>query len=625
VGSGQESCINNIGSFFCVDIDNEEYLGIGTGGTSAMSYLGKPVVIDRDMISCSFSNIPTISSKSAHGMAALDNWLFICGGTTAIGSDPGTSCNRYDLNNISGTWITSPPIPSERQDFGFVSLNGFIYFMGGRDYDSRYTRSYSKSDVYRFSLQTNAWAPLAPMPIPVFSQCIVTEEDTNKIWSIAGSISFATGYTSGSVSDVYTYNANTNKWFLHSYLNYSTYYSACSMVTTNTRSRYIYVVSGVATTNNIQYWNLNTNMGWYTFTSTPVSGQIYMRMLSLSPYTMVLVAGDTDKYGRSHQNFFKFNLDSLNFESGWNYLLSEMYTSAWIRVKRSYRSLANCRSVIKYAAVGWGGGTTTSPTAYTTQWDVLLRSRSTSRMYEPSSPVRCDIAIPDLSPGKFSPGIASVGYWLIVCGGNQYGKPAESTCVYLDTNQETSAWTAMQSMPVARGDFPLVTYGDAVFAIGGFSSSGYLKQVDRWTQTLGWRTVTPYPGAGLSRHCAVADEGYDKLYSLGAYRCIPNCIETSEAYQYVVSTNTWSTFPNLPTSSSEIACTIVRRSRTGNRVIIVTGNGSTRIYFFDLVSGSSWSYFSVYKTDGWSRPKVVSVTPWEVYLMGGYCNGCGYG
>jgi hypothetical protein len=44
----------------------------------------------------------------------------------------------------------------------------------------------------------------------------------------------------------------------------------------------------------------------------------------------------------------------------------------------------------------------------------------------------------------------------------------------------------MASMPVARLDFPLVTYGDAVFAIGGYASGGYLSRVDRWTQTYGW-------------------------------------------------------------------------------------------------------------------------------------------
>jgi hypothetical protein len=246
-------------------------------------------------------------------------------------------------------------------------------------------------------------------------------------------------------------------------------------------------------------------------------------------------------------------------------------------------------------------------------------------MWEPNSPVRCDVAIPDLSPGKYTPGITSVGYWLIVCGGYQYGVPAETTCEYLDTNKEDAAWNSMASMPVARADFPLVTYGDAAFAIGGVASDTYLRQVDRWTQTYGWVTVTPYPGPGLSQHCAVADEGYDKIYSLGGFRCTSttssSCSKSNEAYQYTVSTDKWVTFSSLYYSSASIGCAIVRRAVTGNRILIVSGSGSSSygyIQFFDLVSGTSWSRLPNYEYYTRTRAKLVAVTPWEVYRMGGY-------
>ena len=624
VGTNLQSCLNNFGSYRCVDIDNEEYLGLGTGGTSGTSYLGKPVVITRDMISCSFSTMPSLATIASHGMAALGNWLFVCGGQSTFSSATGTACMKYDMDSNAGVWIPSTPLPLPRQDFGILSLFGNLYVMGGREFLPNWGISNSKNEVYKFSLATNAWATLARIPIPIYGQCVVSDENSSEIWSLGGNIDRADPYPSGEVNDVYIYNINLNTWTLHSRLLLTTHRAACGIVTLKTGVKRLMVVVDSATTNNIQYWDLYISTGWLTTNSAYLAGQIYMRMFSLTPYTLLAVAGQTSQYGQYEQNFFDFNLDNTNFQSGWNYLYSEMFRSAWIRVPRSYRSLANCISVIKYAAVGWGGGTSTAPTSYTVVWDVLLRSRSTAMVTEPRFPVRCDTAIPILSPGKFTPGITTVGYWLIVCGGNQYGKPAESTCVYLDTQQENPVWTSMPSMPVDRGDFPLVTYGDAAFAIGGVAAGVYLKQVDRWTKSLGWVTVAAYPGLGLSRHCAVADEGYDKIYSLGSYRCNPMCTEQAEAYQYVVSTNTWSPFPSLSYSSSSIGCAITRRGGTGKRMIIISGD-LRYIQSFDLVTGTAWSRLQYYEQYGWDRPKLVSVTPWEVYKMGGSCSGCGYG
>ena len=119
-------------------------------------------------------------------------------------------------------------------------------------------------------------------------------------------------------------------------------------------------------------------------------------------------------------------------------------------------------------------------------------------------------------------------------------------------------------------------------------------------------------------------EGSDKIYSLGSYRCNPMCTEQAEAYQYVVSTNTWSPFPSLSSSSSSIGCAITRRGGTGKRMIIISGD-LRYIQSFDLVTGTAWSRLQYYEQYGWDRPKLVSVTPWEVYKMGGSCSGCGYG
>jgi hypothetical protein len=637
VGSNLQSCINNFGSYSCVDIDDDEYLAIGTGGTAVTktdsSYLGLPSVVTKDMVSCSNHLVGSLSSIVSHGMASLDNWLFVCGGQSSYlaTSSSVATCLKFDLNNNSAVWVPSTPLPVARQNFGMVTYKGTIIVMGGRNY--RYScpdpvyggtmickLSEPLGDVYKFSLASTSWLSLASMPQPTFYHCVVADDINGLIWSIGGTISASPS------NYVYTYNIATNVWSLHSQLNFPTYQAACSMVTLKTGQRWLIVVPGGATSNPIQYWNFYYNTGWYNRSSSNTKHN-HMRMISLTPYTVIAVAGNTylNWNGMSQQNFFSINLNGIYLESGYYYLFGEMSGSAWTQVKRSYRALANCVSFVKYAAVGWGGAMSSSSTAtYTTVWDVLLRSRSTSMMSDPTMPVRCDTALPDLSPAKMGIGITSIGYWLLVCGGYQYKLPYESTCNYLDTDQVNSVWTPIQSMPVARADFPLVTYGDAIFAIAGAaSSSSYLNRVDRWTKTLGWIQVAPFP-ASVSMHCAVADEPYDTIYSLAGRAIGPYGPSPSyTASKYTVSTNRWTSIPsyNNP-STSGIACAISRRAITGDRLLLVTGGGNRNIYSLNLISGTSWVQLTSTEVYSWDRPKLVSVTPWEIYKMGGSCNSC---
>ena len=160
--------------------------------------------------------------------------------------------------------------------------------------------------------------------------------------------------------------------------------------------------------------------------------------------------------------------------------------------KRSFRSLQNCDAQRTYSAVGWGGHEQHNSASYPSEWSVLLRAGGMSG--DPRLPKRCDTAIPDLSPGRYWPGVTAVDYRLMVCGGhpsggnlNDYGHQ----CFYLDTNSEAEnpAWASMEDMPNKRGYFEFVAYGDAAYAIAGYGASGEIKKVDRWTRRLGWQPV----------------------------------------------------------------------------------------------------------------------------------------
>ena len=90
---------------------------------------------------------------------------------------------------------------------------------------------------------------------------------------------------------------------------------------------------------------------------------------------------------------------------------------------------------------------------YPPEWSVLLRKRHISG--DPHLPVRCDSAIPDLSPGRYWPGVTAVGYRLMVCGGHPSGQDIQTygnQCFYFDTNStENVDWESMENMPASRG------------------------------------------------------------------------------------------------------------------------------------------------------------------------------
>ena len=80
----------------------------------------------------------------------------------------------------------------------------------------------------------------------------------------------------------------------------------------------------------------------------------------------------------------------------------------WTTVKKSknYKALQDCVSIREYAAVCWGGHTTSSST-YPATWSVLLRDRL--REGDPHLPATCHEKIPDLI------------YWKIETWGNSSG------------------------------------------------------------------------------------------------------------------------------------------------------------------------------------------------------------
>jgi hypothetical protein len=174
----------------------------------------------------------------------------------------------------------------------------------------------------------------------------------------------------------------------------------------------------------------------------------------------------------------------------------------------------------------------------------------------------------------------------------------------------------MAKMLIPRAEFTLVTYGDAVFAIGGERPEA-TNQVDRWTLSQGWVNMASYPMINIARHCSAADEGYDTIYVMGGIIRYPGPSAISQVNKYTVSTDTWSSFPGLPGSKYESGCGIINKRTDGHRWLVHIGSWwSDSIYYYNLSTRTGWFNHGTIQV-GWHRLFWISLTPYEAYVAGG--------
>jgi hypothetical protein len=589
-----QTCTNTFGSYICTD-NEEELVAIGYGGiSSGNDYRSELTVVSNKKDACSNHLIPVLSpGRYSPGSAIIGSRLFICGGDTV-------ECKYVDINSYAPSWITSTSLPSPaRNEFVMLTYLSSFFVIGG-------SGSSCLNTVLQFDPVGSKFNPKPSLPVALNRHCGVSDPQYKVLWILGGNPGCSTP-----TDQVLQYNVTQDKWSTHSALPWRTSELSCGIVQKTNGRRWLLVVAAGIGQGSIAYMDLTFyNSTLWTSTASLNGNRVQwrMNMITLTPFSAYLLAGDNQRFGWSLNNFWEFNQQNNVFESGTYYLQMEMYASTWAVTKKSYKALQNCVSYVTYAAVGWGGD------HFWGDWDVLLRARTMAG--DPKRPARCDNAIPNLLPGKYAPGIAGVGYRLIVCGGYASGSREDATCWWLDTNAQNPVWNRMASMLIPRSSFQLIAYGDAMFAICGLTPES-TSQVDRWTFTQGWVNVASYPGINLNRHCAVADEGYDTIYVLGGIICSPGCNSISSAYKYTVSTDTWSSFPSLPLNRHDSACGIINKRTDGHHWMILVGHDmGSEIISYDLTSNAGWSIYASIQT-GWARPWWISLTPFESYLAGG--------
>ena len=410
-------------------------------------------------------------------------------------------------------------------------------------------------------------------------------------------------------------DVETKTWTHHSNVNTGNEWPTCGFVTKKTGARWILCVLGSPQGSYpLTYFDLTNNSGWHTegrmFSSSFV--QYYMQMVNLHEYSALLLGSYNNYYSTSLRNFFEYDPDGNSFHYGRYYLRYTMSQAMWTTVPKhkNYRALQNCVATRRYVAVGWGGSHNTDLTYFPTAWTVLLRSMNASGLgYR--YPHSCHGMIPYFSPGRFGPGVTAVDYRLMICGGcssGTCGNTTLSSCYYLDTNTYEPRWITMPNMPVKRWRFFFITYGAAAFALGGRGENGdYLKRVDMWTNGRGWNEVSELP-TEPNGFCAVADEGYDRIYVLGG-------VQTKAVFYLSVSDGTWHNIPPMQTSLARGACAIINR-KDGTRILYAMGVEGGRKY------GRSLNLNIMKRWDGMKTPPhehrhsiIVSLTPYESYLV----------
>ena len=458
--------------------------------------------------------------------------------------------------------------------------------------------------LHEFTLSTNAWTAKSNLPYKVHRHCTVVDEKDKMIWLVGGHTS-----NYGNRKEVYYYTPNNDTWTKHSDMNSASVDPSCSILERANGSRWLLVVKGHQGSAVIRF-DMTLGYGWLHISNLwSNQAKYYGKIVTLNPYSPLLLGSHTQKHGNSIRNFWEFNFNNNIFEDGYYFLQNEMHNGYWTTVNRGtmFRNLQPCLGFPTYAAVGWGGRTT-SGSDYRTTVSVMLRQRKSSGQQK--KPVSCHSKIPSLSPGKMNHGMTAIGYVLYVCGGYRYGHTYDANCHELDTNAESPSWSSMAAMPVARGFFQFVTYAGAAFAIAGYNGA-VINRVDRYTPERGWVQVANTPLVN-HRHCAVADEGYNNIYMLGGHN---GGSVLSNTYRYQVNNDNWYGFTSLAWVVHNGACTTMYRKGDGHRLMVLYGNNEHRSQYYDLTTNSGWH--------GWTgaihhqyQTRIVSLSPTESYEVG---------
>jgi N-acetylneuraminic acid mutarotase len=151
---------------------------------------------------------PLPASRAAGGLVLIGQQLHFFGGTDEFVQSDMSDHWVYDLSNPSAGWVAKAPLPDARDHFGYASLNGMIYAVGGEHLTDEI--ACNDSEVDQYNPATDIWTTVAPLPVASSHFHTNTIVVNGRIVIFGGSADGASEATI--LSTVYDYDPKHNRW-----------------------------------------------------------------------------------------------------------------------------------------------------------------------------------------------------------------------------------------------------------------------------------------------------------------------------------------------------------------------------------------------------------------------------
>ncbi|KAM3859011.1 kelch-like protein 10 [Diretmus argenteus] len=279
--------------------------------------------------------------------------------------------------------------------------------------------------------------------------------------------------------------------------------------------------SGGSPTNGIEAYDPRANR-WVNFTTNDASPRAHHGAAFLGGFLYCFGGFDGVNYLNSMS---KFNLITRTWDQA-----MPMY------FRRCYASVAVLNGCI-YAMGGFDGN----------------RDLDTAERYQPETYEWTQIA--PMNQARSNASATTLHGKVYICGG-LHGTECLSTAECLPTaecyNPETNQWTLIAPMSCRRCGVGIVTYGEHVYAVGGFDGTDYLHSVEAYNP-LGnsWR---PVPSMLIARSHFGIEVVDGQLFVVGGYDSSGN---TCNVEYYDEETTEWIEAADMEISRSSVSCCVV--------------------------------------------------------------------
>ena len=120
---------------------------------------------------------------------------------------------------------------------------------------------------------------------------------------------------------------------------------------------------------------------------------------------------------------------------------------------------------------------------------------------------------------------------------------------------EKKVWRPLRDLPAGRQNHAAAAVNGSVYVMGGqMGSDGFMRRVDRYIVAKDtWEPCAPLP---VGRPYIGATAVDAKVFALGGYHGTDRCYMT-DVHVYTPETNSWSSFPPMPTPRSALGVVAV--------------------------------------------------------------------